>query len=200
MIQLPDFRAIPLISKVCILLCALTTLLQAAIPDITMLLALSRTHIQELHLWVIVSHMFAHGGLFHLLANTLAFASFAPTVERRLGYKKFIALILAVGILTVPIHVLLTPIPAVGFSGVVCAIVTLFALQYPNTQIVVFIIPAKALSAMKFFTAISVIFMLFNVFPGIAHHIHLLGILVGYILHKYLTKHSNSWYYAPQGF
>lgn len=42
--------------------------------------------------WQILTHMFMHGGFFHIAFNMLTLASFGPVLERFLGDKKFLIL------------------------------------------------------------------------------------------------------------
>ena len=48
--------------------------------------------------WQIITHMFVHGGISHLLFNMFGLYMFGSTVEKALGDKKFIVLYFAAGL------------------------------------------------------------------------------------------------------
>lgn len=45
----------------------------------------------DFRLWQIISYMFMHGGLWHILFNMFALVSFGPIVEQTLGSKRFLS-------------------------------------------------------------------------------------------------------------
>lgn len=49
-------------------------------------------------LWGAFGHMFLHGGLMHLTMNGLAMAYFAPSVERSVGWLRYLALFVIAGL------------------------------------------------------------------------------------------------------
>lgn len=48
--------------------------------------------------WQIITHMFMHGGLMHILFNMLTLWSFGPILEQSLGEKKYLILYFASGL------------------------------------------------------------------------------------------------------
>ena len=48
--------------------------------------------------WQIITHMFMHGGLMHIVFNMFTLYSFGPVLEQVLGQKKFIILYFAAGL------------------------------------------------------------------------------------------------------
>ena len=48
--------------------------------------------------WQIITHMFMHGGLMHILFNMFTLYSFGPVLERTLGEKKYIILYFVSGL------------------------------------------------------------------------------------------------------
>ncbi|AKK74835.1 membrane protein [Chryseobacterium sp. P1-3] len=50
------------------------------------------------HSWQIITHMFMHGGLMHILFNMLTLFSFGPILEQTLGDKKYLLLYFASGL------------------------------------------------------------------------------------------------------
>jgi rhomboid-like protein len=49
-------------------------------------------------LWQIVSYMFMHGGLWHILFNMIALVSFGPIIEQTIGEKRFLSFYFICGI------------------------------------------------------------------------------------------------------
>lgn len=54
--------------------------------------------------WQLITHMFMHGGLTHLLFNGIALYSFGVIMEMKLGTKKFISLFFISGLGAVLVH------------------------------------------------------------------------------------------------
>lgn len=50
------------------------------------------------HSWQIITHMFMHGGLMHILFNMMTLFSFGPILEQTLGDKKYLILYFASGL------------------------------------------------------------------------------------------------------
>lgn len=48
--------------------------------------------------WQVISHMFMHGGIGHILFNMLTLASFGPVLEKVLGSQKFLIFYFACGL------------------------------------------------------------------------------------------------------
>ncbi|MDR3387706.1 MAG: rhomboid family intramembrane serine protease [Rudaea sp.] len=73
--------------------------------------------------WRLVSSLFIHIGIVHLLANMLAFALVAPTVERMVGSTTFLLLYLIAGIGGGLLSVYWSPLrPEAGASGAIFGI------------------------------------------------------------------------------
>jgi membrane associated rhomboid family serine protease len=49
-------------------------------------------------LWQIISYMFMHGGLMHILFNMIALVSFGPIIEQTLGEKRFLIFYFVCGV------------------------------------------------------------------------------------------------------
>lgn len=54
--------------------------------------------------WQLITHMFLHGGIAHLLFNGIALFSFGGIMENKLGTKKFISLFFISGLGAVLVH------------------------------------------------------------------------------------------------
>src|SRR5688572_20291845 len=91
----------------CIVFFAGTYLLQArGIIDLNMVLAMYYPNSEYFKPWQIITHMFMHGGISHILFNMLALVSIGTFLERFMGAKKFLQLYFFSGLGAVFIHVL----------------------------------------------------------------------------------------------
>lgn len=96
--------------------------------------------------WSFFTYMFVHGGLLHLLANSIALFVFGPPVERRLGSSVFILFYVYCGLGAAIVSLLATAVgihvgPFVGASGAVLGVAFAFARMYPDAEMMIFPLP-----------------------------------------------------------
>lgn len=144
--------------------------------------------IREGYLWQLLSYMFVHGSIWHILLNMLVLFLFGMPVERTLGSIEFMAYYLVcgvgAGVATLLINWYAAPrmamVPVVGASGAVYALLLAYAALFPDSTIFVFgILPVRAPVAVLIFAAISIVSQVIGAGPGIAHLTHLAGIVFG---------------------
>lgn len=90
----------------------------------------------------IITSMFMHAGLAHLLGNMLYLWIFGDNVEDALGHLRYLLFYLAGGLAASLTHVLLYPtstVPTVGASGAIAATLGAYLLLFPNRRIVTII-------------------------------------------------------------
>ena len=133
----------------------------------------------------LVTHMFAHGGFFHILFNMYALWMFGSVLERMWGAKKFLIFYLVCGLaagLTQMFFV--SSGAAIGASGAIMGLLAAFAYTFPNTQF--YILPIPFPIKAKYMAAIYAALDLFGGFSGstdnVAHFAHLGGLVMGFIL------------------
>ncbi|MCK6529266.1 rhomboid family intramembrane serine protease [Myxococcota bacterium] len=89
--------------------------------------------------WVtLVTSQFLHGGWFHVIGNMLFLWVFGDNVEDRLGHLRFLAFYLAGGVAAGIAQVALapaSPIPMVGASGAVAAVLGTYLLLHPHARV-----------------------------------------------------------------
>ena len=146
----------------------------------------------EGRIWTLVTSVFSHNMLWHILINMMVFYNFGVVVENYLGPNRFLAFYLAAGIAGSLAHAFVCAyllhqpgIPALGASGAISGVVLLFALLYPHEKIFLFgLIPLPAIWAAVLFVALD-IWGLVSQFQGsstpIGHGAHLGGALAGLI-------------------
>jgi membrane associated rhomboid family serine protease len=144
--------------------------------------------VQDRAWWQVLTYMFVHGGVWHLLFNMLALYMFGLPLERNLGSSEFLLYYLVTGLgsglatLAVNWYSGMEQIPVVGASGAIFGVLLAFATLYPDTRILVFMLfPLRAPMAVLVFAALELFFLLGNRFSGVAHLTHLAGLLFGYL-------------------
>lgn len=173
----------------------------------------------DFHLYQFFTYMFMHGGWEHIFFNMFALWMFGCVVENVWGPKKFLFYYILCGIgagvvqeiaqlvsLCMTYHLSLGDVfslrqdlaialngwTTVGASGAIYAILLAFGMIFPNERIFIFPlpIPIKAKWLVMFYVVVE----LFSAMgsggnDNVAHFAHLGGMLFGFILIRYWTKH-----------
>ena len=157
-------------------------------------------------IWQLVTHMFCHGGIGHILFNAFALFSFGMVVENRLGTKKFFQLFFISGLGAVFLHFVWMGIqiysstgylfypPMLGASGALYGVMTAFGVLYPNeTMIFLFIpYPIKAKYLIPIIVGLDVLLGVVDFSSdNIAHFAHIGGAVFGFIIIKIWQKKWN---------
>ena len=151
---------------------------------------------QEFALWQLVTYMFLHGGVGHILINMLSLWMFGTELERTWGTRFFTKYYFVTGIGAGVTTLLwaISPLPfadqiyysaMIGASGAIFGVLLAYALSYPNRPIymyLVFPIPAKYF--VMIIGAISFLSSVGSGGSGVAHTAHLGGLVVGYVYLK----------------
>lgn len=166
---------------------ALATLRPALIPALMLVPAYVL-----LRPWTLVTYMFLHGSLWHLLFNLLGLFFFGPRLELELGSRKFLSLYFISGIMGAVLS-FLTPFTAiVGASGALFGVFLGFASYWPRERIYVWgIFPIEARLLVIIMTVLS-LFGGFGGGGGIAHFAHLGGFAGGYLYIRWLERHTRA--------
>lgn len=143
--------------------------------------------------WRFLTSIFLHGSFTHLFFNMFALFLFGTILERKVGSKEFLKIFLLGGIIGSLIYFLTivsgiaSPVPALGASGGVYAILGALAILTPNLTIFLFFIPMKMRQAAIVWVIIE-FFGVFNAGSGIASAAHLGGLIFGIIYARRLKK------------
>jgi len=142
----------------------------------------------NLMLWQLVTYMFLHGDIFHLLFNMLALWMFGSNIEARWGTKKFVKYYFLCGIGGGITTCLLSPnstIPSIGASAAIFGILVAYGMIFPDSVVLVFgLFPMKARHFVILFSIIELLACLRYTPDGIGHFAHLGGMLAGYLYLK----------------
>ena len=179
----------------------LTTFVPALVPQLGLVPAWV---VHELRVYQLVTYMFIHAGLLHILFNMLALWMFGTELERMWGTRFFLKFYFITGIGAGLLTVLLTLLPfaplrqlyvsnIVGASGAIYGLLLAYALYFPERRIymyLVFPIPARVfviiMGAIAFYLSLSDS-------GGVANATHLCGLLVGYVYLKGARIKLNPW-------
>jgi membrane associated rhomboid family serine protease len=140
----------------------------------------------------IITSMFLHGGIMHIIGNMVFLYIFGDNIEDRFGHFKYLILYIFWGIAAGIIHSFYAVsvgsgnIPAVGASGAISGVLGAYLLLFPKAKILTIItaffittvrIPAIAYIPLWFI--LQIIFSIINPEGGVAYLAHIGGFVVG---------------------
>ena len=91
-----------------------------------------------LPLVTLFTHMFLHGGWFHLLSNMWILYIFGDNVEDRMGSLRYLVFYLLGGLAAASLQILVDPtskLPSIGASGAIAAVLGAYFLLYPRARV-----------------------------------------------------------------
>ncbi len=173
--------------------------------------------------WQIVTHMFMHGGFWHLFFNMYTLFIFGSVLERVWGTRKFLIFYFVTGLGAVALHTgvqwieahqymsqiadgnvaaatslhALKMTPTVGASGAIYGLLMGYAMLFPDS-VLTLIFPPVSLKAKWFvliFIAIELVTGVFSIGGGIAHFAHLGGMLFGWLMIRYWKRKHKLYQY-----
>ena len=162
------------------------------------------------HWWQVITHMFMHGGFWHIFFNMYTLLIFGGVVERYLGPKKFLLFYFVCGLGAVALHLgveylqmqsymdgvaqgsatamqnieAIKYTPTVGASGAIYGVLMGYAMLFPESRMTL-LFPPVTLSAkwmVVIFAAIELFTGVTGISAGIAHFAHLGGMLIGWLM------------------
>jgi len=171
---------------------------------------------QFFRFWQPVTHMFMHGGFWHIFFNMYTLFIFGSVLERMMGPKRFIEFYFICGLGAAAVHMgvqflqaqsylsaiadgsqaaaakyyQLKLIPTVGASGAIYGLLIGYAMLFPEAKLTL-IFPPISLSAKSWvliFVGIELFTGITGTADGVAHFAHLGGMLFGFLLIKLWKK------------
>ena len=162
------------------------------------------------HWWQVITHMFMHGGFWHIFFNMYTLLIFGCVVERIIGSKKFLLFYFICGLGAVALHLgveylqmqsymqgaalgnataiqniaMIKNTPTVGASGAIYGVLMGYAMLFPESRMTL-LFPPVTLSAkwmVAIFAAIELFTGVTGISAGIAHFAHLGGMLIGWLM------------------
>lgn len=144
----------------------------------------------------IITSMFLHGGLFHLISNMLYLWIFGNNVEDSMGHLRFIFFYLICGALAVFAHAVISHesmLPMIGASGAISGVLGAYLILFPRAKVLTLlplgfyiqIVKVPALFVLGFWIVVQVVNGALSIGGsggGVAWFAHIGGFLVGILL------------------
>lgn len=128
----------------------------------------------------LITYMFLHGSVQHIIFNMLALVIFGPEIERKYGSKNFIWFYLISGVLCGISHLLFMGGACVGASGALFGLMALYAIINPNQKLYLyFLIPIKSKFIIGGIILFELYYFIISQSDGVSHIAHLTGALCG---------------------
>jgi membrane associated rhomboid family serine protease len=161
-----------------VIVCVIVFIFQNIYPQITDQFALvSATVLAEP--WTLITSVFLHGSVEHLLYNMIALALFGSILEKVIGGKKFLILFFVSGVIS-GIGSVFFYTASIGASGAIFGVMGALAALRPGMTIYVSFVPMPMAVAVLLWAAGD----LFGIFAPdeVAHAAHLFGLVFGLIV------------------
>jgi membrane associated rhomboid family serine protease len=153
--------------------------------------------LHQFWVWQVVTYMFLHAGIFHILFNMLALWMFGAELERIWGTRYFLKFYFVTGIGAGLVTVILSLLPfsgqlqyvnIIGASGAIYGLLLAFAMYFPDRPILLVVFPVPAKIAVTILGAIA-LFSSLSESGGVANATHLSGLVVAYFFLKGARLH-----------
>ena len=143
--------------------------------------------------WTIVTNLFVHAGIGHIIANMITLYFFGGFLSRLIGGRSFLIVYFLGGILGNICYLLLPPSPlaiAVGASGAIFALGGVLTVMVPKLRVFVFPIPAP----LPLWVAVIGGFFIISFLPYVAWQAHLGGLVLGLIAGLFFRKRQRRFF------
>jgi membrane associated rhomboid family serine protease len=142
--------------------------------------------------WTIITNMFVHAGVWHILSNMLMLYFYGSFLCQLIGVGNFLLIYFFGGIVGNVFFLLMAPsyVTGIGASGAVFALGGALAVLMPKLRVYIFPIPVP----MPLWAAVIGGFVIISLFPGIAWQAHLGGLLFGLVAGYFYRKKARPLY------
>jgi membrane associated rhomboid family serine protease len=144
----------------------------------------------------LVTSLFLHGSLLHLLGNMLFLWVFGDNVEDAMGHRRFLAFFLLCGIIASLAYAVMEPTstrPLIGASGAIAGVVAAYLILYPKVKVwglffgrIPLHLPAYW--GIGFWILLQILSALATDDEGVAWYAHLGGLAAGAALTPFLRR------------
>ena len=146
--------------------------------------------------YTLLTYMFLHGDILHLLSNMLFLWVFGDNVEDAMGHIKFIVFYLICGIAGGLAHSLVLPtskLPLIGASGAVAGVIAAYLILHPRVMVWVLafrFIPLRISAAwvLGIWVATQLFMVIINQPDQVAWWAHIGGMVAGAILIVFMRR------------
>ncbi|HIC97019.1 MAG TPA: rhomboid family intramembrane serine protease [Aquificaceae bacterium] len=150
--------------------------------------------------YTLITHMFLHGGWFHVIGNMWFLWVFGDNIEDKLGRFKYVLFYLTVGVLAALTQIAVGllfgggDVPMVGASGAVSGVLGAYLKLFPHARVLALVpiiffltfveLPALLFIGMWFFIQLinGVLTLPLSGLGGVAWWAHIGGFVAGYML------------------
>ena len=146
--------------------------------------------------WTIITSMFVHHDLWHILFNMICLYSLGSFSIRLVGERNFLKVYFIGGLLGNIFYILLayplgySHVPGIGASGAIFAVIGVLVIMAPRLPIIIFPIPLP----ISLWIAVIIIFLISFFLPGIAWQAHLGGFILGLIAGYFFKRRRRTYY------
>ncbi len=165
------------------ILCISVFVLQNLFPWLTHELVLTKDFVNKP--WQIVTNIFAHANVMHLIYNLFALLLFGLVLENIIGSRKFLILFI-VSLVTTDIASLIFYRATLGISGIVYSILGAVAVLRPRMIVFIFGVPLPMFIAVFLWTLLDIAGFFYS--SGIANATHLAGLITGIVFGLIMRK------------
>lgn len=159
-------------------------------PAIALFALVPRTVVHNFTWYQLVTYLFLHGGIWHLIFNMLTLWMFGVPLEQQWGTRRFLKYYficgVGAGVFDVALHAILGSwnTRTIGASGAIMGLLLAFGVLYPNQQVLMgFLFPIKAKYMVMIYAAVE-LWMSFGPNTGVSSIAHLGGMAAGYVYLK----------------
>jgi membrane associated rhomboid family serine protease len=135
-----------------------------------------------------LTSMFLHADIMHLLGNMFFLYVFGDNVEDRMGHGKFLFFYIMFGIVADLAHFMIDPnstIPAIGASGAISGVMGAYMVMFPLARVRVFyrffMVRLPAFVYLGFWFLLQLLESMLPEYTGIAYWAHVGGFVAGII-------------------
>jgi len=141
----------------------------------------------KFRLWQLITALFLHGGVMHIMNNMFALWIFGVTLEKEWGAKNFLLFYFTCGICAGLFSYAVGPftsIPSIGASGAIFGLIAAFGLIFAEQDINLFFVTLKVKYFVLIYVGLELFLCIMNVQDGIGHWTHLSGFVIGVLYIK----------------
>ncbi len=150
--------------------------------------------------WTLITYMFLHGGLMHLLGNMLFLWVFGDNIEDAMGHFRFLVFYILCGIAAGLAHSFMAPnstMPLIGASGAIAGIIGAYLMLHPKVQVWVLVLgriplPVNAALAIIAWLLFQIFHVVYMSGGNTAWWAHIGGFVAGVLLVLFMRRRGVS--------
>jgi membrane associated rhomboid family serine protease len=144
----------------------------------------------------LLTYMFFHADVFHLVGNMLFLWVFGDNVEDAMGHLRFLVFYLACGVFAALFHAWMLPdsdLPLIGASGAVAGVIAAYLMLHPRVGVWVLafkVIPLRITAglALGVWIALQVVMVAMPDMGPVAWWAHIGGLIAGAVLILFMRR------------